>query len=870
MKEGTPEKIHLSDYKPSNYDIETVDLCFNLDEHKTRVICKSFFRYQAGEKEIFLNGNNLTLIDLKLNGAEYVYELSEEGLLLKDLPDQFELEIETELNPTENKTLSGLYKSGDIFCTQCEAVGFRRITYYLDRPDVMATFKTKVIANKGTYPTLLSNGNPIEKGDLEDGRHYVLWEDPFPKPCYLFALVAGDLGLVTDEFTTMSGRKIALEIYCDKGNEYKCSHAMESLKKSMKWDEEKFGLEYDLDIYMIVAVDSFNMGAMENKGLNIFNSQYVLADPKTATDNDFIGVESVIGHEYFHNWTGNRITCRDWFQLTLKEGLTVYRDQEFSADMNSRTVQRIDDVSRLRIMQFSEDAGPMAHPIRPDSYIEIDNFYTATIYEKGAEVIRMIETLLGKDGFRKGMDKYFELYDGQAVTTEDFLHAMSVANNNFDFGQFKKWYSQAGTPRVKASWKYDNDSKKVKLTLEQSCRATPGQETKEDFFIPLKSGFIQKNNLKEVSLLDHIKNKSDLYGENVLLLKEKKQTFEFSHIENEVIPSLNRHFGAPINLDAEYSDEELSLLMAGDSDFFNRFEACQSYARKILKEDHLNIPDTFYNAYAALLSDVDLDPSLKAGIIKLPAEELLHQDHALIDFEGIHKKRESFYRALALKFKDQLLATYENQKTDGEYKIDPLSIGKRSLANTCLGILATLNDNAIEELIWNHFNNASNMTDEFSALALLRQYSEQYSEKASAHFINKWKDETLVVNKWFAVEASTSKEEIFERLETLENHELYDKTVPNIFRSVWGAFSRNYPMFHHSSGKGYELIASRTLEIDRLNPQLAARVGGVFKDYSKLSTSNQALMKGQLDKILADKNISKNLFEIVSKIASSN
>lgn len=870
MREGNPEKVLLSEYQPSNFNIENVDLCFNLDDQKTRVTAKSQFKYAQGEKEIFLHGKNLKLIELKLNGNSHDYELSDDGIMLQNLPTEFELEIETELSPAENKALSGLYKSGNIFCTQCEAVGFRRITYYLDRPDIMATFKTKVIADKATNPILLSNGNPIERGDIEDGRHYVVWEDPFPKPCYLFALVAGDLGLVKDEFTTISGRKIALEIYVDKGNEYKCDHAMESLKKSMKWDEEKFGLEYDLDIYMIVAVDSFNMGAMENKGLNIFNSQYVLANPKTATDNDYIGVESVIAHEYFHNWTGNRITCRDWFQLTLKEGLTVYRDQEFSADMNSRTVQRIDDVSRLRISQFVEDAGPMAHPIRPESYIEIDNFYTATVYEKGAEVIRMIETLLGKDGFRKGMDKYFELFDGQAVTTDDFLHAMSEANGNFDFSQFKRWYSQAGTPKVKASWKYDNDEKSFSLTLEQSCKPSPGQSDKQNYFIPLRSGFIQKEDLKEVSLKDHIENQKELYGEDVLILKDQKQTFNFINLENEVIPSLNRHFGSPINLEAEYLDEDLSLLMAGDSDFFNRFEACQQYARKILKNDQLVIPETFINSYAALLSDVDLEPSLKAGIIKLPAEEILHQDHDIIDFEGVHKRRDSFYRALATKFKDQFISLYENHKVDGEYQIDPDTIGKRSLANTCLSILSTLDDQSIDDLVWSHFENATNMTDEFTSLALLRKNSEKYGDQASAKFIEKWKKEPLVVNKWFAIEASTPDEIIFERLEKLENNELYDKSIPNIFRAVWGAFSRNYSMFHHGSGQGYKLMAERTLEIDKLNPQIAARMGSVFKDYSKLSNNNKMLMKEQLDLILNTKGISKNLFEIVSKIASSN
>lgn len=870
MKEALPQKINLSEYQVSNYRIDQISLEFHLDEENTTVINHSRFIAQTDKREITLDGEKLKLVSLKVDGSDFSYELVDEGLKLENLPESFELEIITEINPSDNKSLSGLYKSGTIFCTQCEAQGFRRMTYYLDRPDIMATYKTKVIAKKDRYPILLSNGNPIDRGDLTDGKHYVLWEDPFPKPSYLFALVAGDLGLVKDSYKTQSGRDVSLEIYCDKGNENKCDHAMESLKKSMKWDEEKFGLEYDLDIYMIVAVDSFNMGAMENKGLNIFNSQYVLADPRTATDRDFIGIESVIGHEYFHNWTGNRITCRDWFQLTLKEGLTVYRDQEFSADMNSRTVQRIDDVSRLRIMQFAEDAGPMAHPIRPESYIEIDNFYTATVYEKGAEVIRMIETLLGKEGFRKGMDKYFELFDGQAVTTEDFLHAMSVANGDFDFTQFKNWYSQAGTPVVKANWVYHNEEKSFELTLEQKSDPSPGQNEKKDFYIPLKTGLLEKEGFKELDLKVGLTDSDNLSGDDVLILKDKKQVFRWENIQEPIIPSINRHFGAPIKLEADYSDEELSLLMSGDSDFFNRFEAFQQFARKILKKDQLEIPEAFINAYAALLSDGEMDEALKAGIIKLPEEEILHQDQTIIDFQNIHQKREEFYRQLATKFQDQFVALYEQQRKTQEYKIDPISIGKRSLANTCLSILSTLKNEKYEQLVWDHFQSATNMTDEFASLYCLRKYSERFGEEASQQFIGKWKHENLVVNKWFAVEASMPREAVFHRLAALEKNDLYDKTVPNIFRSVWGAFARNYSMFHHSSGQGYKLLAERVLEIDQLNPQLAARIGGLFKDYARLPEKNHALMNEQLEMILAKKEISKNLYEIISKIALNN
>lgn len=863
MKTDTPKMIKLSDYKAPDYLVETIDLTFHLDSTKTLVQSKMKMKSNNTTKApLVLNGEELNLISVKLNGEkinDYVYSTETQTLTLSHVPESFVLEIENEINPEANKTLDGLYKSGSIFCTQNEPEGFRRITFYVDRPDNMAKFTTKIIADKTLYPILLSNGNPIARGDMDGGKHFVTWEDPFKKPSYLYALVAGDLGAIKDTFTTKSGRKVALEIYCDKGNEDKCHHAMESLKKSMKWDEDRFGLEYDLDIYMIVAVDAFNMGAMENKGLNIFNSAYVLANPKTATDTNFYGIESVIGHEYFHNWTGNRITCRDWFQLTLKEGLTVFRDQEFSADMNSRNVERIQSVMGLRSAQFAEDAGPTSHPIKPATYIEINNFYTATIYEKGAEVIRMIQTLLGVDGFRRGMDKYFELFDGQAVRTEDFIHAMSVANNNFDFTQFKNWYSQNGTPKVTASTNYDASKKQFKLTLEQHLpeNTVPGAKP---YHIPFKVGLVGANG-------------SDIISKT-LEIKNTKEEFIFDNINERPVASLNRDFSAPIKLTSDLSFDDQLFLMANDSDSFNRFEATQVVATKIMTEliadlkagRSLEVNGKYVEAFGKILKDSKIDAAFKSLSMTIPAEGILHQEQTEIMYPETEKARDFVKKSLANAHHEELFKLYTSVNIVGEYKLDAKSMGERDLKTKCLDMLSFVDGEKYKALAFDQFKSASNMTDEIGALSTLVNSNSSFKEEAVKTFYSKWKHETLVMQKWLTVQAAASYDSTYETVLTLEKDPVYDRTIPNLVRSLLAQFAMNKIQFNHPSGRGYKLIADRMLEIDKLNPQVASRLASAYKDYKRLPKNLKELMKPELERVLKSEGLSKNVFEIVSKI----
>ncbi len=889
MKNDTPKTIFLRDYTTPDFIISEVFLTFDLDDEKTRVTNSMKIQSQSEAPNLVLNGEELVFLSAKINGEDVDSSklvFKDDTLTILDVPREFELTIENQINPSANKALDGLYKSGTIFCSQNEPEGFRRITYYIDRPDVMAKFKTKIIADKKKYPVMLSNGNPIESGDLEGGKHWIMWEDPFPKPCYLYALVAGDLGLVQDEFTTCSGRKIDLRIYVDKGNEDKCGHAMESLKNSMKWDEERFGLEYDLDIYMIVAVDAFNMGAMENKGLNIFNSAYVLAKPETATDANFMGIESVIGHEYFHNWTGNRITCRDWFQLTLKEGLTVFRDQEFSADLNSRTVQRIQDVERLRQFQFAEDTGPTAHPIKPDSYIEINNFYTVTIYEKGAEVIRMLHTLLGEAGFRKGMDKYFELYDGQAVTTEDFLHAMSVANNNIDLEQFKLWYSQAGTPQIDITTSYDESSKKFKLKLSQSCPKTPGQEVKKAFYIPLRVGLVGRSGddlaLQLSSEHSHEEQKY-LKEKGVIILKDYDAEYTFVSVTERPVLSLNRGFSAPVKLKSYHTDEELLFLMANDKDEFNRYEAAQVLAFNHIQsfldakksdgrswdemaqsfEDH-----AYLEAYHTMLLDKELDPSMKMMMLDLPSLSVLQQAQNPVNHCDVVDAKDTLTRILANRFEKEFLSLYR-ENHDVSFKMDGIAIGKRALKTLCLRFLAALGKDAYFDLALEQFDNATNMTDESSALNLVCAHANSHRDTVVERFFDKWKHETLVMQKWLMAQASSPLESTYENVLKLENSEVFDINIPNLVRSLVGSFARNMPQFHHKSGRGYEYVAKKVLTLDSLNPQVASGLVGAFRDYKRLEDGQRDLMKVQLEKIRDFDGLSKNTFEIVSKILNS-
>lgn len=864
MKTDVPKIIKLNEYQKPDYVVETIDLVVHLDDTKTLIQSKMKMRKNTTEPApLILNGEELKLISLKLNGEDVIdfkYSSETNTLTIPRVPEVFTLEIENEINPEANKTLDGLYKSGTIFCTQNEPEGFRRITFYVDRPDNMAKFTTKIIADKKLYPILLCNGNPIAKGDLEGGKHFVTWEDPFKKPSYLYALVAGDLGFIKDTYKTKSGRIVALEIYCDKGNEKKCFHAMESLKKSMKWDEERFGLEYDLDIYMIVAVDAFNMGAMENKGLNIFNSAYVLADQKSATDTNFYGIESVIGHEYFHNWTGNRITCRDWFQLTLKEGLTVFRDQEFSADMNSRSVERIQSVQALRAAQFAEDAGPTSHPIKPETYMEINNFYTATIYEKGAEVIRMIQTLLGIDGFRRGMDKYFELFDGQAVRTEDFIHAMSVANNNFDFTQFKNWYSQNGTPVLKSYSKYDESTKRFTLTLKQVLPANAPSGAKF-YHMPIKVGLVGSSG-------------ADLL-EKVLELKAESQDFIFENIAEKPIASVNRGFSAPVKLQSDLSFDQKLFLMAHDSDSFNRFEAAQVVSQQLMLElleqaknkKPLSLNSKFIEAFGKILTDESIDEAFKALSMSLPSEGILHQEQTEIYYPETEEVRNFVLKTLAIAHQDKIERIYKSLNQGDAYKLDPKSMGQRDLKNKCLEMLSIIDGDKFKDYAFSQFKSASNMTDEFGALTTLVKSNSVYKDEALKYFYDKWKHETLVIQKWLTVQACSSHDSTYEMILKLENDEVYDRTIPNLVRALLGQFvANNKVQFNHPSGRGYKLIADRLLELDKLNPQVASRLASGFKDYKRIPKNLEEKMRPELERIIKTEGLSKNVYEIVSKI----
>lgn len=857
----TPKMIELKNYVAPKYHILAIYLEIELDNTATKVTSKMKIKRTGEHHEpLVLNGEELTLTSVAIDHESVTdYEQTADLLIIKNVPQEFLLEIKNVINPEANKTLDGLYKSGSIFCTQCEPEGFRRITYYVDRPDNMAKFRTKIIGDKNLYPVLLSNGNLIEKGDLDDQNHFAVWEDPFFKPSYLFALVAGDLGKISDHYTTSSGRSVLLEIYCDKGNESKCHYAMESLKKSMKWDEDRFGLEYDLDIYMIVAVDSFNMGAMENKGLNIFNSAYVLASSETATDQNFAGIESVIGHEYFHNWTGNRVTCRDWFQLTLKEGLTVFRDQEFSADMNSRDVERIHSVLALRNAQFPEDQGPTSHPIKPASYIEINNFYTATVYEKGAEVIRMLQTLLGVDGFRKGMDKYFALYDGHAVRTEDFLHAMSVANNHYDLKQFENWYHQNGTPTVYANGHYDATKKTYTVKLHQKL-PTNSLSDARPFVIPILTGLL------------------DLHGnqvaEKLLVLKELESDFVFENISSKPIASYNRKYSAPIKLNTDHTFDEMLFLMGSDNDSFNRYEASQVVATKVINDlilDYVNnnplvINPKYIEAYGKILTDHAIDDSLKSLAMTLPEENMFHQEQNPIAYKETHFVREFVKRALAEAHEDTLFKMYNDLTLFKEYSLDNKAMGRRDLKARCRKLLMYIKNNKYESFVYNLYLDANNMTDEIGDLRDIVHSKSTHMHEALDRFYKKWNHETLVMQKWLTVQASAPYNDVYETVLKLEKDPVYDHTVPNLVRSLMLQFATNKLQFNHDSGRGYQLIADRAISLDRLNPQVAARLASQFKDYSRLPKNLQDLMRPELERILKTENLSKNVFEIVSKI----
>ncbi len=870
MKESGPRVVKLEEYSPSPFIITDVFLIFELNENKTLVKSNLKIKrnpdFEKKSNELVLDGQDLKLISLYLDGEEIKrerYNLTSEKLTISITKDEFSLEIQTEINPASNTALQGLYKSGNIFCTQNEPEGFRRITYFIDRPDIMAKYRTKIIADKTKYPVLLSNGNPVDSGELNDGLHFVEWHDPFKKPSYLFALVAGDLGLIQDKFVTKSKRIIDLRIYSDKGNEDKCKFAMESLKKAMKWDEDTFGLEYDLDIYMIVAVDAFNMGAMENKGLNIFNSSAVLANPEIATDDNYHRIESIVAHEYFHNWTGNRVTCRDWFQLTLKEGLTVYRDQEFSADHHSRAVQRILDVQSLKERQFPEDDGPTAHPIRPSTYMEINNFYTATVYEKGAEVIRMIQTLLGPKGFRRGIDKYFELYDGMAVTTEDFIHAMETANQ-IDLSQFKNWYSQSGTPKIKIETSYDQDSKTFTLSVEQISPVL--------LHFPLKLALLDEKGMDiPLKLANREEGKLLKYG--VLEIKDREEKFQFKGIKKMPYLSLNRDFSAPVKLIWDQSLENQIFLLGHDSNEFNRFGSAQEMANRIIQNEinclhsrkNLDIGSEYITAFGKLLEDNSIDPHFKALSLQIPSEGVLLQDQEVFDFEGTHLSRDYLKKVLAKTFRKKMLNQYLSLATPKKYSLSKYDIGNRALKNILMDYLSSLEEEEIFELIKDQFDSANNMTDQIGALRCLVNSSSPFKNSALDSFYFKWNQNRLVMEKWISLQALSPMQETYSRLYELEDLPVYDKTIPNLVRALWGSFTSNFVQFHHKSGRGYSLVAKKIIELDSINPQVSSSLAKAFKHYKKLMPENKKIMKLELEKIVNNGGISKNTLEIVSK-----
>ncbi|WP_044875017.1 aminopeptidase N [Pseudomonas sp. LFM046] len=882
MRTEQPKVIYLKDYQAPEYLIDETNLTFELYEDHTLVHAQLVMRRNPergdGLPPLMLDGQQLELLSLSMDDRELTaadYQLDDSHLTLQPKSKSFTLDSTVRIHPETNTALEGLYKSGKMFCTQCEAEGFRKITYYLDRPDVMSKFTTTVSAEQHRYPVLLSNGNPVASGAEEGGRHWATWEDPFKKPAYLFALVAGDLWCVEDSFTTMTQREVALRIYVEPENIDKVQHAMDSLKKSMRWDEEVYGREYDLDIFMIVAVNDFNMGAMENKGLNIFNSSCVLAKAETATDAAHQRVEAVVAHEYFHNWSGNRVTCRDWFQLSLKEGFTVFRDAEFSADMNSRTVKRVEDVAFLRTNQFAEDAGPMAHPVRPDSFIEISNFYTLTVYEKGSEVVRMIHTLLGAEGFRKGTDLYFERHDGQAVTCDDFVKAMEDANG-VDLTQFKRWYSQSGTPRVTVEEVFDATAKTYSLTFRQSCPATPGQKEKQPFVIPVELGLLDSNG-RELPL--RLQGEAAAQGTSrVLALNEAEQRFTFVEVPERPLPSLLRGFSAPVKLAFPYSRDQLMFLMQHDSDGFNRWEAGQQLSVQVLQEligqhqrgEPLVLDPRLITALRTLLEDASLDQAMVAEMLSLPSEAYLTEISEVADVDAIHAAREFARQSIGDALFQPLLARYQANRAasrDTAYVAEAAHIARRTLQNIALSYLMQSGKAEVLEACLEQFNDCDNMTERLSALAVLVNSSfETEKADALARFAEHFKDDPLVMDQWFSVQAGCSLPGGLERVQALMQHPAFTLKNPNKVRALIGAFAnQNLVNFHRADGAGYRFLADHVITLNALNPQIASRQLAPLTRWRKYDASRQQLMKAELERILASGELSSDVFEVVSK-----
>jgi aminopeptidase N len=876
MRTETGQTIYLKDYTPPDWLVETVDLDFSLHPSATRVRASLLLKPnpETAAAPLVLDGDGLTLRSVKIDGVAVApdsYIATPDRLTLPQPPQRpFRLEIETEIDPTANTQLSGLYRSSGTYCTQCEAEGFRRITYFPDRPDVMAVYTTRIEAGKTEAPVLLANGNLADSGDLPGGRHYVVWKDPFPKPSYLFALVGGQLGHIEDRFVTRSGRDVTLRIYVEPGKENRCGYAMDALKRSMRWDEQAFGREYDLDIFMIVAVSDFNMGAMENKGLNIFNDKYVLASPDTATDADFAGIESVIAHEYFHNWTGDRITCRDWFQLCLKEGLTVFRDQEFSADQRSRAVERVGDVRNLRNTQFVEDAGPLAHPVRPESYKEINNFYTTTVYEKGAEVVRMINTMLGAKAFRAGMDLYFERHDGEAATVEQFVRCFADASGR-DLTQFMRWYSQAGTPQVTVTTRHDAKARTFALDCAQTLAPTPGQPVKQPMVIPLRLGLVGDDGKDQpLQLID-----GSSPDDGVLLLSQATETFVFKGMSARPRLSVNRGFSAPIKLATDLTPDDLAFLAAHDSDPFNRWQAIQSIAMTLLIENVTAVragkaarsDDRLTAALAALMDDAGLEPAFVALALAPPGEaDIAREIGQDLDPQAIMLARRQLRVATGAALKDRLETTYQRMAVPGAYSPDAASAGRRALRNICLDLLAAGGEAGALDRAERQYQAADNMTDRMAALSTLALHDNERRERALADFYQRYADNALVVDKWLALQAMIPEAGALDRVRGLTGHKAFDFGNPNRIRSLIGSFAQANPsQFHRADGAGYAFVADTILALDPKNPQVAARLATAFRTWRNMENSRRSTAQAALRRIKAAPGLSRDVSEIVER-----
>lgn len=873
-----PQPTYLADYAPPDFRIETADLAFDLYEENTIVTARLLFTRQSqSPKPLVLQGEALKLLRITLDDQVLTskdYKQGTHSLTIASVPDTFVLTIETQINPAANTRLMGLFKSGELFCTQCEPQGFRRMTYFLDRPDVLARFTTYISADKCRYPYLLSNGNVVEKGELKDGRHFVKWADPFKKPSYLFALVAGDLDCLSGSYTTQSGRVVSVQIFANKGERERCQFALEAVYHAMRWDEQTFGREYDLDVFMIVAVHDFNMGAMENKGLNIFNAKYILADPKSATDSDFQAILSVIGHEYFHNWSGNRVTCRDWFQLSLKEGLTIFRDQTFSQAMGSELVNRIRDVNFLRTVQFTEDAGPMAHPVQPDSYIEINNFYTATVYHKGAELIRMLRTLLGKTVFRQAMDRYFSDNDGKAVTIEDFVHAMEVTSG-IDLEQFRRWYKQSGTPWLNIHSEYDPKQQTFTLKVTQTCPPTPNQPTKQPFSIPLAIGLL---NSEGKAIPPTLTTENTPYPDHtrVLNVTQPEEIFCFRDIKERPVPSLLRHFSGPVNLEVNYSDTDRLFLALHDSDGFGRWEATQQIALRTLQQlvaqfqqgITFSVNDDLCRIFEHVLNDTRLDKAFAAELLTLPSEAYIGEHMTIIDVDAIYAARRHLHQTLGKQLASSWFNHYQANQLSGDYRHDLANVAARSLKNTCLAYLLASHTSETIALAFEQFQNANNMTDSLAALTVLASIDSKERVLALDAFYHAWENDTLVLDKWFNVQASANLPNRLELIKTLMQHPRFDQNNPNKLRALIGGFCQNNRVqFHDHSGEGYRFVTDQICRLNTTNPQVASRLLEPFTQWQRFDAIRQAHMRTCLTQIKQLPHLSPDIYEVVDKSA---